>query len=99
MQVERADYRLALCHAAAGQGAEAVEHAQRCLAACVAAGDEADAMEHFFAHEALVRAHRAADDAAAAAAAQQRMQGLLADIPEADGLRAWCADVLSTLPA
>lgn len=98
MQVERADYRLALCHAAAGQGAEAVEHAQRCLAACVAAGDQADAMEHFFAHEALVRAQHAAGDAAAAAAAQQRMQVLLADIPEADGLRAWCADVLSSLP-
>jgi hypothetical protein len=99
MQVERADYRLALCHAAVGQGAEAVEHAGRCLAACVAAGDEADAMEHFFAHEALVRGHRAAGDAAAAAAAVQRMHALLPDITEADGLPAWCADVLSTLPA
>ena len=99
MQVERADYRLALCHAAAGQGAEAVEHARRCLAGCVAAGDQADAVEHFFAHEALVRAHRAAGDAAAAGAAVQRMQVLLADIAEADGLRAWCADVLSALPA
>ena len=103
MQVERADYRLALCHAAAGQGAEAVEHARRCLADCmadcVAAGDQADALEHFFAHEALVRAHRAAGDAAAAGAAVQRMQVLLADIAEADGLRAWCADVLSALPA
>ena len=99
MEVERADYRLALCHAAAGQGAEAVEHARRCLAGCRAAGDQADALEHFFAHEALVRAHRAAGDAAAAGAAVQRMQALLADIPEADGLHAWCADVLSTLPA
>lgn len=99
LHVERADYRLALCHAAAGQGAEAVIHAQRCLAACVAAGDEADAMEHFFAHEALAQAHRAAGDAAAAAAARQRMHRLLPDIAEAEGLRAWCADVLSKLPA
>lgn len=99
MQVERADYRLALCHAAAGQGAEAVEHARRCLAGCVAAGEQADALEHFFAHEALVRAHRAAGDAAAADAAVQRMQELLADVPEADGLRAWCAEVLLALPA
>jgi hypothetical protein len=99
MQVERADYRLALCHAAAGQGAEAVAHARSCLAACVAAGDQADALEHFFAHEALLRAHRAAGDSVSADAAVQRMQVLLADIPEADGLRAWCADVLSTLPA
>jgi hypothetical protein len=99
MQVERADYRLALCHAAAGQGAEAVEHARRCLAGCVAAGEQADALEHFFAHEALVRAHRAAGDPAAAGAAVQRMQVLLADIAEADGLRAWCAEVLVALPA
>jgi hypothetical protein len=98
MQVERADYRLALCHAAAGQGDEAVEHARRCLAGCVAAGEQADALEHFFAHEALVRAHHAAGDAAAASAAVQRMQGLLADVPEADGLRAWCAEVLVSLP-
>lgn len=99
MQVERADYRLALCHAAAGQGAEAVEHARRCLAGCVAAVDQADALEHFFAHEALVRAYRAAGDAAAAGAALQRMQALLADVPEADGLRAWCAELLLALPA
>ncbi len=99
MQVERADYRLALCHAAAGQGAEAVEHARRCLAGCVAATDQADAVEHFFAHEALLRAHHAAGNAAAAGAALQRMQALLPDITEADGLRAWCARVLATLPA
>lgn len=99
LQVERADYRLALCHASAGQGAEAVAHGQRCLAACVAAGDEADAMEHFFAHEALVRAHLAAADGPAAAASRQRMQALLRDIPEADGLRDWCAQTLSNLPA
>jgi hypothetical protein len=99
MQVERADYRLALCHAAAGQGAEAVEHARRCLAGCVAATDQADAVEHFFAHEALLRAHHAVGNAAAAGAALQRMQALLPDITEADGLRAWCARVLATLPA
>ena len=102
MQVERADYRLALCHAVLGQGAEALAHARQCLAACVAggeaAGEAADAVEHFFAHEALVRAHHAAGDAQAAAAATQRMHTLLADIPEADGLRAWCADVLADLP-
>lgn len=97
LHVERADYRLALCHAAAGQGAEAVMHARHCLQACEAAGQHADAMEHFFAHEALVRAHRAAGDAPAADAAQQRMQGLLPDITDADGLRAWCADVLADL--
>ena len=106
MQVERADYRLALCHAVLGQGAEALAHARQCLAACVAggvaggetAGDAANAVEHYFAHEALVRAHHAAGDAQAAAAATRHMHTLLADISEADGLRAWCADVLADLP-
>ena len=102
MQVERADYRLALCHAVLGQGAEALAHARQCLAACVAggeaAGEAANAMEHFFAHEALVRAHHAAGDAQAAAAATQRMHSLLVDIAEADGLRVWCAKVLADLP-
>lgn len=97
MQVERAEYRLALCHAAAGNGAAAVHHAGQCLAGCQAAGDAADAVEHYFAQEALVRAHRAAGDAAAASAALQRMAVLLAQISEADGLRDWCADTLAAL--
>ncbi|OYU98207.1 MAG: hypothetical protein CFE45_17360 [Burkholderiales bacterium PBB5] len=99
MHVERADYRLALCHAAAGDGAGAVQHARRCLAACVAAGDEADAVEHFFAHEALARASRAIHDADAAGHAVQRMQALLPQIAEADGLRAWCDETLADLTA
>lgn len=97
MHAERAEYRLALCHAVAGQGAAAVHHAQQCLAGCQAAGDAADAVEHYFAHEALVRAHRAAGDAPAAAAALQRMPVLLAQISEADGLRDWCAQTLAEL--
>lgn len=54
-EVERADYQLALCHAAAGQGVQALQHAQACLAGCEANG--ADAYELFFAHEALAIAH------------------------------------------
>jgi hypothetical protein len=101
-EVERADYRLALCHAAADQGAEAVAHARRCLAG-VEAGDPAtgtvaDAVEHFFAHEALVRAYRAAGDAVAAAVSVQRMHALLPAIAKADGLRDWCAQALADLP-
>ncbi len=96
---ERAEYRLALCHAAAGHGALAVQHAQRCLSACVAAGDAADAVEHFFAHEALARAHGTAGDAAAACAARQQMASLLPQIDTADGLRTWCAEALAALPA
>jgi len=97
LHVERADYRLALCHAVLGQGEAAVQHARQCLAGCEAAG--ADALEHYFGHEALARAQLAAGDGAAAAAAVQRMRALLPQIDEADGLRAWCAEVLQTLPA
>jgi hypothetical protein len=96
---ERAEYRLALCHAAAGHGAAAVLHAQRCLDGCTAAGADADAMEHFFAHEALARAHRAAGDVAAAATARAAMAALLPQIDTADGLQAWCANVLASVPA
>jgi len=54
MEVERADYQLALCHAAAGQGEAALAHAKACLAGCEA--NQADAYEQFFAHEAQARA-------------------------------------------
>lgn len=54
-EVERADYQLALCHAAAGQGEAALLHAKACLAGCEA--NRADAYELFFAHEALAIAH------------------------------------------
>ena len=95
---ERAEYRLALCHAVAGQGTAAVQHAQQCLAGCAAAGDAADAVEHFFAHEALAHAHRAAGDTGAAVAARATMGVLLPQIDAADGLRAWCAEVLAGTP-
>ena len=97
--VERAEYRLAQCHAVAGQGAAAVHHARLCLAGCDAAGDAADAVEHFFAHEALAQAHHAAGDGVAVGEARARMAALLPQIDEGDGLRAWCADVLAALPA
>lgn len=96
--VERAEYRLALCHAALGQGAAALRHARACLAGCVAAGAQADAVEHYFAHEALARAQLAAGDAAAAHAETGRMRALLPQIPDDDGLRDWCAGVLADLP-
>jgi hypothetical protein len=98
MHVERAEYRLALCHAVAGDGAAALRHAGLCLAGCVAAGEAADAAEHFFAHEALARAQLAAGEVYAAQREAQRMREWLPQISEADGLRAWCAQALADLP-
>jgi hypothetical protein len=96
MNVERADYQLALCHAVLCQGDAALAHARQCLASCVDHG--ADAAERFFAHEALAHAQHARGDAAALAAEKARMQTLLAEVPQADGLYAWCAQTLQALP-
>lgn len=86
VEAERAEYQLALCHAAAGQGAAAVRHAQACLQGCVEHG--ADAFETFFAHEALVHAHVAAREGQRAHDALLAMRACLARVDDA-GSRAW----------
>jgi hypothetical protein len=94
INAERARYQLARCHAALGQGAAALGHARECLRICEAEG--ADAVERFYAHEALAYAHRAADDDAAAQAQAEHMRALLGQIEDA-GLREWCSKDLQTL--
>lgn len=94
MNAERADYLLALCHAALGEGDAALQHARACLDACIAHG--ADAFECFFAHEAMARACVAAHDAAQAADHRARMQALLPQI-DGDGNRDYAAGVLAKL--
>ena len=96
LNIERADHQLALCHATLGQGEPALRHAQACLARCEAEG--ADAMERFFAHEALARARHALGDGESAAAHRRQMHSLLPEIPD-DGTRAGCRETLDTLPA
>lgn len=96
LEVERADYQLALCHAAAGQGEAAQRHARACLDACVAHG--ADAMERFFAHECAVHAARSAGRPAELVTHRQAMQALLPQIDE-PSTQAWCAEVLAGLPS
>ncbi|MCO5977585.1 hypothetical protein [Ideonella oryzae] len=96
LEVERADYQLALCHAAAGQGEPALRHAQACLDACASQG--ADAMERFFAHECAVHAARSAGRPAEQLAHRQAMQALLSQIDE-PSTQAWCAEVLAGLPS
>ncbi len=95
MNEERADYLLAHCHAVIGQGAQALAHAHACLKTCEANG--ADAGERFFAHEAMLVAHRAAGDAAAAAAQRARMAALLPQV-EDEGLRDFCRRTLEKTP-
>jgi len=99
VHVERADYQLARCHAAAGDGPRALAHAHACLAAIDAHADEpeADAFERFYAHESLAWAHRANRDAGAAAAQRAKMATLAADV--AADLRSWCDDALRDFDA
>lgn len=96
LNIERADYQLALSHAALGQGAAAQRHAQACLDRCEAEG--ADAVERFFAHEVLARAAQVLGDTAGVAGHRQHMHTLLADIGDAD-MRDWCLTTLDKLPA
>ncbi len=96
LHVERAEYQLALCHAVAGQGPQALQHAQACLAMCEAEG--ADEAERFFAHEAMARACLAASDPVAAARQRECMQQLLGAIGDAE-MQAWCRETLAALPA
>lgn len=94
LEVERAEYQLAMCHAAAGDGEQARAHAAACIAACEAHGADAD--ERFFAHECAVHAARAGGDEAGAAAHRERMTALLAQVEDADARR-WCEETLAAL--
>jgi hypothetical protein len=98
VNIERADYELARCHAALGHGPAALRHARACLALIQqhAGEPEADAFETFFAHEALAWAQRAANDAPGLAAERARMQELLGEITDAS-LKPWCEQALAAL--
>ena len=96
LHVERADYQLAMCHAALGQAAAAVAHAQACLQRCEAEGADPD--ELFFAHECAAHARHAAGDTAALQQHRAQMQALLARVDDAD-MQRYCAETLARTPA
>lgn len=95
LEVERAEYRLALCWLAAGDAAQALQHARRCDAIVRANG--ALPLEVFFAAEALCLPLRALGDGAghkaALAGARQAFDALAADD------RAWCRATLDKIEA
>lgn len=94
LQVERAEYRLAMSHLAAGQAARALEHAERCLAVVLENG--ADAVERVFAHEARARAKHALADATGARGARDEATAALGAVTD-EGMRAQCAESLARL--
>ncbi len=91
LETERADWQLAMCAAAAGDGALALTAAEACLARCQAEG--ADAFEHFFAYEALAWAQLASGRPEAARSARAQMD--LAALAGED--RAYGRDCLAAL--
>jgi hypothetical protein len=80
LEVERADWQLALCAAAAGDGPLALSHARAGLVACGA--HQADDYEFCFAWQALALAALAAQDAELAREARDAMAQRLATLSD-----------------
>lgn len=93
-EVERAEYRLAQSHLAAGDAESAVAHAAHCLAIVEANGNEPG--EAFFAREVSCLARRAAGDAAGATSEREAAAAVLPSIEDAE-FRAMCEDALHSL--
>jgi len=95
VEVERADYGLALAHLSADLLDLALRYAAQCLAGCAA--NDAPPYEHFYAHEALARVQQARSDRAACAthvaAAKASFESLTTDDQDA------CRSVLAALQA
>ena len=92
LEVERADYRLAMSWLKAGDAARARQHAQACLDGIAA--NDGPAFERFFGWEAMARVRIALRDADAAPAANQ-MRAAFAALEPDD--RAACAASLDAI--
>ncbi len=95
LEVERAEYRLAMSWLGAGDPARARVHAQACLD--IVAANEGAALERFFGWEALGAAARAAGDPAAHADAVANARAAFAELSTDD--QGWCRDSLDKLAA
>jgi len=90
LEVERAEYRLAISWLKAPDLAAARRHARKCLD--LVREHEAPALEWFFGYEAMALIERALGNAPAAARAVQDMKAAYERLDEAD--REWCRPVL-----
>ncbi len=93
---ERAEYRLSQSHLRAGQPAEALAHARRCLAIVEENGGVAG--EAFFAREAIALAAHGAGDLATALREREAAAHLLPRVADAS-FRAYCEGELGKLDA
>ena len=93
LEVERAEYRLAMSWLQAGDLARARRHAQTCLEIVVA--NDGVALERFFGWEALGRVERAAADAAGHARALGEARIAFEALEDSD--KGWCGESLAKL--
>lgn len=96
MNVERAEYRLAMTRLARGEADAALPHALQVLALVDANGG--DPGERFFGFEATARAHSLGGSPAAAREARDHAAGCLEAIPD-EGFRGFCVTSLAELDA
>ena len=94
LEIERADWHLAMCLAAAGQGEDALVHARATVAACEAHG--ADGFEFCFAWQALAEAALAAGQPALARQARDAMAARQAEVTD-PGFAAYAAEQLASI--
>lgn len=95
LEVERAEYRLAITWTRAGDCAQARTHAQNCLA--IVDANNGAALERFFGWEALGTVARAAGDADGHAQALARARAEFEQLSPDD--RGWCGAELDKLAA
>ena len=93
LELERAEYRLALCWLAAGDAAQALQHARQCEAMVRAQGEPP--VELFFAAEALALAAAALGDGSAQQAALHTARASFDALPADD--QGWCRATLERL--
>ncbi|MFO1217223.1 MAG: hypothetical protein U1E89_02455 [Burkholderiaceae bacterium] len=95
LEVERAEYRLAMCRLAAGEPAQALRHARRCESIVREHGPAP--LEMFFAAEALCLPARAVGDSETHAAALGTARQAFDALAPSD--QAWCRPTLDKLNA
>ena len=93
LEVERAEYRLAMTHLKAGQIQKALEHAMAC--ASIVESQSAPALEQFFAAEVLGRVQAALRNPVAQAEALNRLQEHYAKLSADD--QSWCLATLQEI--
>ena len=93
LEVERAEYRLAMSSLKAGRVGEALDHGRKCLAIVEANGRPA--LEAFFAWEAIARAATEGSYEAAREEAVQKVRAEFAKLSDDD--KGWCRPILEKL--